>query len=66
MEVKFGDEIYLLLTYQATGIDSAKFSREYNYDVTEINEEYDEENETYKVLLKFKPEQKKTHKFEAL
>ncbi|MGK5508341.1 hypothetical protein ACSNN6_07220 [Brevibacillus formosus] len=63
--IKLGDEFYLLLTYQATGIDSAKFSREYNYDVTEINEEYDEENKTYKVLLKFKPEQKKTHKFEA-
>ncbi|GED57898.1 hypothetical protein ABER61_19775 [Brevibacillus formosus] len=63
--IKLGDEIYLLLTYQATGMDSAKFSREYNYDVTEINEEYDEENKTYKVLLKFKPEQKKTHKFEA-
>ncbi|WJQ79114.1 hypothetical protein [Brevibacillus brevis] len=63
--IKFGDEIYLLLTYQATGMDSAKFSREYNYAVAEITEEYDEENKTYKVLLKFKPEQKKTHKFEA-
>lgn len=35
------------------------------FDVTEINEEYDDENKTHKVLLKFKPEQKKTHKFGA-
>ncbi|MFS0556066.1 hypothetical protein [Brevibacillus sp. 179-C9.3 HS] len=63
--MKFGDEIYLLFTYQVYDIESAKFSREYNYDVTEINEEYDKENKTYKVLLKFKPEQKKTHIIEA-
>ncbi|RNB89979.1 hypothetical protein EDM56_12570 [Brevibacillus fluminis] len=63
--MKFGDEIYLLLTYKVFGIKSDQFIREYNYGVSEISKEYDEKEGVYKVLIKFKPDKKKMYDFEA-
>lgn len=63
--MKLGDEIYLLLTYKVLGIKSDQFVREYNYGVSEISKEYDQTEGVYKVLIKFKPDQKKMYDFEA-
>ncbi|WP_134687284.1 hypothetical protein [Brevibacillus migulae] len=63
--VRLGDTIYLLLTYKGTGIKSDQFTRSYNQEVTEISNEYNEKEGTHSVLIKFKPDKKKTYPFEA-
>lgn len=63
--IKIGDEIYLLLTYKMFGVKPDQFVRSYNYGVSEISKEYDEKEGIYRVLIKFKPDKKKTYNFEA-
>ncbi|HZG14054.1 MAG TPA: hypothetical protein VE710_03430 [Candidatus Bathyarchaeia archaeon] len=63
--LKLGDEIYLLLSYKAPGAKPEQFAREYNYDVTEISQSYDDKNGLHKVLILFKPEKKKAYQFQA-
>ncbi|HZG16199.1 MAG TPA: hypothetical protein VE710_14440 [Candidatus Bathyarchaeia archaeon] len=64
--IKLGDEIYLLLTYKSSDASPEQFTREYNYDVTEINQSYDEKNGLHKVLIMFKPDKKKAYRFQAI
>jgi len=63
--LKLGDEIYLLLSYKAPGANPEQFAREYNYDVTEISQCFDEKNGLHKVLILFKPDKKKAYRFQA-
>jgi len=63
--IKVGDTIYLLLTYKGMGTKSNHFVRSYNHEVSEISNEYNENEGSYSVLIKFKPDKKKTYQFEA-